>query len=106
VLAEAEDLNQPLSARAVDAGAESTWTAAAISGLDLGLCGFKPAEDGRGLVLRAYEPAGARGTVAMALADGWRLAGEVDLLEEPLGAADRAFTPFQIHSWRIEKGAP
>ena len=62
VLAEAEDLNQPLLCRPVAAGGRASWTAAAVSGMQLGLSGFKPAEDGGGLVLRTYEPAGARGT--------------------------------------------
>ena len=61
VLAEAEDLNQPLLCRPVTAGGPASWTAAAVTGLTLGLSGFKPAEDGDGLILRAYEPAGARG---------------------------------------------
>jgi alpha-mannosidase len=103
VLAEAEDLNRPLLARPVSAAGAVAWTAAGISGLGLGLSGFKPAEDGGALILRTYEPAGARGTVEVALPDGWRLGDEVSVLEDRLGPAERGFLPFQVHSWRIER---
>ena len=106
VLGEAEDLNQPLIATNVTTGSESTFTAATVAGLTLGLSGFKAAEDGERLILRTYEPAGARGTAAVSLADGWKLAGEVNILEERIGDADRCFTPFQIHSWLVEREAP
>jgi alpha-mannosidase len=106
VLAEAEDLNQPLLNRPVMADRELTWTAAAIDGLTLGLSGFKPAEDGNALIFRAYEPAGARGRIGLSLATGWRAGDEVNLLEERLGPADLSFSPFQIHSWRIGKEKP
>jgi alpha-mannosidase len=106
VLAEAEDLNQPLLVRSVTADTESTWTAAAVDGLSLGLAGFKPTEDGSALIMRTYEPAGARGRTAVRLAEGWKLSEEVDILEERTGRADLAFSPFQIHSWRIERKKP
>lgn len=106
VLAEAEDLNQPLICRTVATEADATWTAVAVEGLAVGLSGFKAAEDGNGLILRTYEPAGARGAVELSLAKDWKIAGEVDILEERVGDADLWFTPFRIHSWRIERGAP
>ena len=71
--------------------------------MTLGLSAFKPAEDGDALVLRTYEPAGARGSVEVALPDGWRLGDEVDLLEQSTGPADRRFLPFKLRSWRIER---
>ena len=103
VLAEAEDLNRPLLCRPVSAGAEASWTAVGLPGLALGLSGFKPLEDGGGLVLRCYEPAGARGRVAPVLPDGWRLGDELDLLEEATGPASLDFLPFKVRSWRVEK---
>jgi alpha-mannosidase len=103
VLAEAEDLNQPLLSRPVQADAEAAWTAVGIDGLQLGLSGFKPAEDGSALILRTYEPAGARGAAQVSLPAGWRLGGELNLLEESVGAADLCFSPFKLHSWRIER---
>jgi alpha-mannosidase len=104
VLAEAEDLNQPLLARPVKVDAASTWVAAEVGGLSLAVAGFKPAEDGSALILRTYEPAGARGKIRLALSDGWKLGDEVSLLEDRTGRADLTFLPFQIHSWRIERG--
>jgi alpha-mannosidase len=102
VLAEAEDLNRPLFCRPIQAGGAASWTAAALDGMTLGLSAFKPAEEGGKLILRAYEPAGARGIVSVDLADGWRLGDEVNLLEDSAGKADRTFLPFQVHSWTIE----
>ena len=72
-----------------------------MDGLQLGLSGFKAAEAGGSLILRTYEPAGARGLPRVALPRGWRIAEEVNLLEDTLGPADLAFTPFKLHSWRI-----
>jgi alpha-mannosidase len=103
VLAEAEDLNRPLLCSPVRTSGETAWTAARIDGIELGLSAFKVTEDGDALILRTYEPAGARGQAAVALADGWKIVGEVDLLEDAAGAADLAFLPFKLHSWRIEK---
>ncbi|WP_163266278.1 alpha-mannosidase [Chelativorans alearense] len=103
VLAEAEDLNQPLVCRSVQTAAETVWSAARVKGMALGLSAFKPAEDGKALVLRAYEPAGARGEADVTLPKGWRLGGEVDLLEGDAGPADRSFTPYKVHSWTVEK---
>jgi len=103
VLAEAEDLNQPLIVKPVSTGGESLWRAVDIGGLVLALSAFKPAEDGNGLILRTYEPAGARGTATATPAKGWTVSGETNILEEPTGAPTMPFTPFQIHSWRIER---
>jgi alpha-mannosidase len=103
VLAEAEDLNRPLLWSEVQADAEAIWTAARIDGFQLGLSSLKSAEDGRSLILRAYEPAGGRGTVQVALPEGWSLGDELNLLEERIGGADLHFTPFELHSWRIER---
>jgi alpha-mannosidase len=63
---------------------------------------LKPAEDGHSLILRAYEPAGARGAVRITLPEGWSLGEEVNLLEETLGPAELGFLPFKLRSWRIE----
>jgi alpha-mannosidase len=103
VLGEAEDLNQPLLCKAVDAADEATWSAVDIEGIALGLSGLKPAEDRDALILRTYEPAGARGAAKVTLPAGWELADEVDLLEETTGPANLSFTPFQVHSWLIRR---
>jgi alpha-mannosidase len=103
VLAEAEDLNQPLLCRPVASGAGSAWTAVKIDGIKLGLSGFKPAEDGNGLIFRTYEPAGASGMADITLAEGWSLGDEVDLLEDRQGPANRRFSPFKLRGWRIKR---
>ena len=103
VLAEAEDLNQPLFCRAVSLDAERTFTAVAMDGMQLGLSGFKPAEDGSGLILRVYEPAGARGNVSVTPAAPWSLGEAVNILEDPAGAPDLRVLPFKVLSWKIER---
>jgi alpha-mannosidase len=103
VLAEAEDLNQPLLCRLVESGVGTTWTAVGIGGIALGLSGFKPAEDGKGLIFRTYEPAGASGRADVTLAQGWRLGDEVDLLEDRQGPANLRFSPFKLRGWRLER---
>jgi alpha-mannosidase len=82
---------------------ETTWTAVDVDGIELGLSGLKAAEEGNDLILRTYEPAGARGAAKVALPQGWAITEEVNLLEEPAGAANLNFTPFQLHSWRITR---
>jgi alpha-mannosidase len=129
VLAEAEDLNAPLRARPLaTTAAEGVWqpltfdpgaatgrepaAAAATGGMPanglpepatVALGALKPAEDGRGLVLRVYEPQGARGPLRLRAPAGWRVAGAVDLLERRLDPpiAD-AIGPFQVRTWRLE----
>ena len=102
VLAEAEDLNRPLLVAPVKADADSIWRAVAVDGLQLGLSGFKPAEDGE-----LADPAGPTSRRARAasrgssLPQGWRIAEEVNLIEDAAGPADLAFTPFKLHSWRL-----
>lgn len=103
VLAEAEDLNQPLLHRFVSAGSESEWQAVSLEGLQLGLSALKPTEDGEGLLLRLYEPAGARGRAEIGLPGGWELQSAVDLLEQPSGAAESDFRPFQLRGWTIKR---
>ena len=103
VLADAEDLNQPLLATPVIAAGSATWTAASVTGLTLGLSAFKPTEGGDALLLRTYEPAGARGSVAVALPDGWRISGEANVLEDPVGKPELSFLPFKLHTWTIER---
>ena len=65
MLAEAEDLNRPLLVRPVTAAAETRLRPVALDGLPLGLGALKPLEDGGGLILRAYEPQGARGAARL-----------------------------------------
>ena len=67
----------------------------------------KPAEDGRGMIVRLYEPYGASGTLTVTLPKAARVT-EVSPLEE--ARAESAVTdsweiacrPFEIRSYRIE----
>ena len=69
---EAEDLNQPLLAVAASgAGAGRVRAARGPTGIPAALSGFKPAEDGNGLIFRVYEPAGGRGDFELKLPPGW-----------------------------------
>ena len=61
--------------------------------------GIEVLEDGAGLALRVYEPAGRRGTVELDVPEGWTVEAESNLLEEPEGEAEMSFSPFQVRSW-------
>jgi alpha-mannosidase len=101
VLAEAEDLNRPLLVQPVAATEEQRLRPLALDGLPLGLGALKVLEDGGGLILRAYEPQGARGGARLSLPEGWALESGADLLERATGEPELGFGPFQVRSWRI-----
>ncbi len=54
-----------------------------------------------GLLLRVYEPRGARGRVA--IAGAWEPAAGLDLLERETGAPDLELGPFAVRSWRLRR---
>ena len=68
----------------------------------------KNAEDGNGLILRAYEPYGTHAKMRIALNEGVKIT-PCDLMEKPIGEAFTADAirgeakPFEILTWRIEK---
>ena len=66
---------------------------------------FKPAYDGNGFILRAFERAGKEVQTKLTVPAGYRLVGEVNLLEDALGEITEniSFAPFQIRSFRLEK---
>jgi alpha-mannosidase len=99
---EAEDLNQPLLVREVSGLALGSVTPLTVAGIPAAMSGLKPAEDGTGLVLRVYEPAGRRGDFAVT-AEGWS-ATAVTIMEEPQ-ARDAAaeLMPFEVRSWKLTK---
>ncbi len=103
VLMEAEDLNRPLPARPVFAGPESSLQVLGVEGLSLGLGALKVCEDSDDLVLRVYEPQGARGRAEITAPEGWALDSELNLLEDPIGGPDPAMAPFQVRSWRLTR---
>jgi alpha-mannosidase len=68
------------------------------------LSALKVAEDGNSLILRLYEPFGARGDLAITPPPGWRLEGPLNLMEEPMAReAQHDFTPFEVRTWRLVK---
>ena len=101
VLAEAEDLNRPLPCRPTRAAAGASLRPLRLTGMPAGLGALKPLEDGGGLVLRVYEPQGARGRLAAELPAGWEADAALDLLERPTGAPDPELGPFAVRSWRL-----
>ncbi|HEY3797295.1 MAG TPA: glycoside hydrolase family 38 C-terminal domain-containing protein [Caulobacteraceae bacterium] len=102
VLAEAEDLNRPLLWRPAT-GEARTLSFIGLSGVRVGLGALKPAEDGDGLILRLYEPVGARGHVVVTPPPGWAVVGETDLLEDEIDAPSGIIRPFEIRSWRLRR---
>jgi len=106
VLAEAEDLNRPLPAVRVQAAGAATWQPVRLEGVALGLGSLKCREDGGGLVLRLYEPQGARGPLAVHLPEPWRVSAEADLLEEPIGPPPDRMGPFQVRTLLLEQAPP
>jgi alpha-mannosidase len=102
---EAEDLNQPLLVTEASGLAAIVATPIATQGIDAAFSALKPAEDGKGLVLRVYEPAGRRGDFSVQVPDGWRLSEAVNLLEERFDRGPgAALRPFEIRSWRLTRG--
>lgn len=101
VLAEAEDLNRPLFHRSIRPCEPGTRTFLKIHGVTCALGALKPAEDRDGLILRVYEPAGARGTIGIEPVKGWKVVGEVNLLEDAIEAPSPLIRPFEIRSFRL-----
>lgn len=68
---------------------------------------FKPAYDGNGFILRAFERTGAPVQTNLILPAGYKLIGEVNLLEDAMASVDTklCFKPFQIRSFRLTKDA-
>jgi len=102
VRGEAEALNQPLLAMAAKGLAEGLMQPLKIEGLPVALAALKPGEDDAGLILRVYEPSGARGETRLKLADGWRASAAVDLLERAIEPS-ASLRPFEVRGWRLER---
>lgn len=66
---------------------------------------YKPAYDGNGFILRAFERAGKEVQTKLQLPEGYQLIGEVNLLEDPIAEIKEtvSFKPFQIRSFRLCK---
>jgi alpha-mannosidase len=115
VAEEAFALNSPLIV-AEAAPAEGTKVAngqfLSMAGLPLALGSLKRAEDEEGLILRLYEPHGARGTAALRFSRHVERMERVNLLEEPVADAAMALNedgtiveldvrPFEVVSLRV-----
>ncbi|HEY3396883.1 MAG TPA: alpha-mannosidase [Armatimonadota bacterium] len=106
----AAELNVP--ARAVSAPAAAAPASfLTLEGLPAVVEALKPAEDGRGLILRLYEPHGARGAVTVRLSFPVASVLECNHVEEdaaPLDLTAGGFRcelqPFQIRSFRLLTG--
>ncbi|WP_454855807.1 alpha-mannosidase [Rhizobium binxianense] len=104
VLDEAGDLNQPLLARQAHGLTATTVAPLKTEGTPVVLSGLKPAEEGEGLILRLYEPAGRRGGLSLSLPSGWSSSGPLDILEEPLERrAPQDIMPFEVRTWKISR---
>ncbi|MDE1994697.1 MAG: alpha-mannosidase [Rhizobiaceae bacterium] len=101
---QADDLNQPLVATSASGLAETVLSPIAITGTPVALSAIKPAEEGDGLILRVYEPAGRRGSLDIVPASGWQLGESVNLMEEPDGRpAGPDILPFEVRSWKMKR---
>ncbi len=104
VVGEAEDLNRPLVATAAQVEREEAWQAVCIDGADAVVAALKPADRGKGAVLRLYEPGGRAGRVRIGLMTGWKIACDVDILERVVGVPPSyEIRPFQVRSWLLER---
>lgn len=85
VAREAFGLNSPLFAVVLEPGSGSVPVESGLvrnEGLELALGGLKRAEDGEDVILRLYEPHGARGTAVLRFARPLERALQTNLLEE------------------------
>ena len=108
VAGEAHALNSPLivAEGRVEPAAYGLLEA---EGVELALGALKPAEDGRGEILRLYEPHGARGECTLRFAGRPESVQRANLLEEPEGEVEvsddtvrLAVRPFEVVTLRIE----
>ena len=108
VAREAFALNSPLvPVRGVEAPAEPFVEG---EGLELALAGLKRSEDGRAVVLRLYEPHGARGRTRLRFPGGLKAAEKTNLLEDREGetvevagdAVRLEVRPFEVVTLRLE----
>ena len=98
-------INQPLVTAEASGLSAGTLSPLGVEGIPVAFSGLKPAEEGDGLILRLYEPAGRRGRLSLALPSGWHASGALNILEEPIERAGPAdIMPFEIRTWRLQRG--
>ncbi len=103
VLTEADDLNQPLVGLGARNLAPQSLSSLRVGGHPVVLSALKGAEDGEGLILRLYEPAGGRGALQIEPPQGWRIEGPPSIMEEPMEGKQGEITPFAVHSYRLRR---
>lgn len=108
VTGEAFALNSPLVVGG-GGGEPGEYGFVATEGVELALGSLKRAEDGRGVILRLYEPHGKRGPATLRFAFGAGSAERVNLLEEPEetvevreGEVWLDVRPFEVLTLRVE----
>ena len=111
VVEEAFALNSPLFAvpGTRDGLSQAGLGLATVEGLEVALGSLKMAEDGRAVVLRLYEPRGARGGCAVRFAHGVERVERTNLLEEAEGPVEVSggtvrleLRPFEVITLRVE----
>ncbi|MEZ4531678.1 MAG: alpha-mannosidase [Thermomicrobiales bacterium] len=105
VVEEAFRLNSPLVV--IEGGSERP-SFVEITGLELAIGALKRAEDDNGVILRLYEPNGARGSAVLKFGRSFSEITPVDILEDAVGGSYPAgsevaleFRPFEIKSLRL-----
>jgi alpha-mannosidase len=107
VAREAFSLNSPLVVGG-GGGEAAEYGLVATEGVELALGSLKRAEDGRGVILRLYEPHGKRGPATLRFAFGPNSVERVNLLEEPEGTVETRegevrldVRPFEVLTLRV-----
>jgi alpha-mannosidase len=106
VVGEAFALNSPL---VVGRGGPAEYGLVSAEGVELALGSLKPAEDGRGVILRLYEPHGKRGLASLRFAFDLARIERVNLLEDPEETIEVRSSevrlevrPFEVITLRLE----
>ena len=110
VVDEAFALNSPLIMVAGSALPAESGSFVRVDGLKLALGSLKRSEDGKGAILRLYEPHGARGTSVLRFGRGVSGVERVNLLEEATGdptslkngTVQLDVRPFEVVSLRVK----
>jgi alpha-mannosidase len=109
VTREAFSLNSPLVTIAGGRSETSERGFVTVEGVEFALGGLKRAEDGRGVILRLYEPHGARGPATLRFTFSVGRVERVNLLEEPKGTVEMQdgevlldVRPFEVLTLRVE----
>jgi alpha-mannosidase len=111
VTREAFALNSPL-VPVRDGGAPAEASFVEAEGRELALAGLKRSEDGEAVILRLYEPHGARGLARLRFPGGLKRGEKTNLLEDRGGkqvrvegdAIDLEVRPFEVVTLRLEAG--